>query len=230
MVWDEEAKAAQEIAKTSGKAVDAVRSTGAAIYEVFGDALREYGGTLADNVRLYRYRNALRIADEVRVLHKQRGIDTPVTLPPSAVLPLLEGASLEADEGVARLWANLIANATDPGRAQRPAKVFIEILRGLEPLDAKLLSLLAEPHILERYPMGSESVLNLGELAARLLASEVEVKLSLQTLARYGCVLDNWQQTYDDLDHGQAGFRVNNPKSNFRLSDLGRQLVEATLA
>ena len=226
---DEEAKAVQEVAKATGKTIDVVRSTGGFLDDVFGDSLRHFGGALADWLRYVRYTILLTIMDKVREIHRERALQgKPLPVPPQFALPLLDGASLEAEPTVQDLWAGLIANATDPTRALRIKKVFIEILRGLEPLDARVLECLDDPNLDDRYGIMTGATFNAAEIASRLNADDEEVKISLQTLARFGCVIDSWENTLASLDRGYSGFRVNNPKSNFRLSHLGKQLIAAT--
>jgi hypothetical protein len=226
---DEETKAAQEVAKAAGKAIDLVRSAGGFLDDVFGESLRQFGGVIADWVRYFRYRNLLTVMDKVQEIHESRATEGKMLpVPPQFALPLLDGASLESEPTIQELWAGLIANATDPNRAFRIKKVFVEILRGLEPLDAKILECLSDPRLDETYSIMAEGTFNCEVIATRLGVDIEEVKISLQTLARYGCVIDAWENTLDMLDRGYSGFRVNNPKSNFRLSHLGSQLLAAT--
>lgn len=226
---DEEAKAAQEVARTTRKGVDLLQRVGGFLDEIFGESLRQFGGAIADWVRYFRYRNLLTVMDKVHDIHQRRAMEGKVLpVPPQFALPLLDGASLEAESTIQDMWAGLIANATDPNRAFRLKKVFVEILRGLEPLDAKILECLDDPRIEEVYSITTCTTLNGEAIAGRLGVDVEEVKISLQTLARYGCVIDSWESTLDMLDRGYVGFRVNNPKANFRLSHLGRQLLAAT--
>ena len=95
-------------------------------------------------------------------------------------------------------------------------------------MDARILEFLSNPDLDEKYSPGSGTTLNADELAYSVKAVVEDVKISLQTLARYSCVIDAWENTLENLDTGYAGFRVNNPKSNFRLSHLGSLLVLAT--
>jgi hypothetical protein len=165
-------------------------------------------------------------------LHASRHLSgKTVPIPQQFALPLFESASLENEESLQELWAGLIANASDPSRKLNLKKIYIEILRGLDPMDAGVLKLLSGPDIQNLYGEKSGAHLNAEEIA-RLLGADVEdVKTSLQTLARYSCIIDTWSGvTLDELDKGYSGFRVNNPKSTFRLSHLGRQLVLATQA
>lgn len=226
---DEEAKAAQEVSKTTGRAIDLLRSAGGFLDDVFGESLRQFGGAIADWVRYFRYRNLLTIIDKVQEIHEGRALEGKLLpVPPQFALPLLDGASLEAEPTIQDLWAGLIANATDPSRAFRLKKVFVEILRGLEPLDARILECLSDPKLDERYSIMTSATFNCEAIAERLCADIEEVKISLQTLGRYGCVIHYWENTWEALDQGYSGFRVDNPKSNFRLSHLGGQLLAAT--
>jgi hypothetical protein len=65
---DEEAKAVQEVAKSTGKVRDVVQRVGAFIKSVVGDAATELGQTLGDWARFYRDKNLCRI-------QKQKGTD-----------------------------------------------------------------------------------------------------------------------------------------------------------
>ncbi|MCU1317725.1 MAG: hypothetical protein JWN63_3047 [Candidatus Acidoferrum typicum] len=233
---DEEARAVQEVAKVTGKAIDLVRSAGGLLDDVFGETLRQLGGTAADWSRYFRLRNFLLIADKAKtVLDGRRITGKLLSIPPQFALPLLDGASLEAEEDIQQLWAGLIANAVDPGRAFRIKKVFLEILRGLEPLDARIMEFLSNTKLENQHTLLEDqhtiltgATLNVDVLATRLQVDPEESKISLQTLARYGCVIDAWESTLAGLDTGYSGFRVDNPKANFRLSHLGHQLLIAT--
>jgi Abortive infection alpha len=219
----------KEIAKATGKSVDLIRSAGKFLDGIFGDTLRQVGGIPADWARYYRAVNSLRIADKVKAILDERQISgKPIPLSLQHALPLLDGASLESEDEIQNLWAALIANATDPNRALRIKKVYIEILRGLEPLDARIMEFLFNPGMDQKYSLSTGTTLNAEELAVGVQADVEDVKISLQTLARYSCAIDAWENTLESLDAGYSGFRVNNPKSNFRLSHLGMLLVLAT--
>jgi hypothetical protein len=225
---DEKAKAILEVAKTTGKAVDAIQEAGAFFNSIFGETLRQNGGITADWVRHFRYVNSLTIADKVKtILDARRMTGKPIPISLQHALPLLDGAALESEDEIQNLWSALIANAADPNRAIRIKKVYIEILRGLEPLDARIMEFLSDPKLDEKYSGGT---LNVYDLANGVQADLEDVKISLQTLARYGCVIDEWENAVENLDTGYAGFRVNNAKSNFRLAHLGVQLLAATIS
>lgn len=226
---DEEAKAVQEVAKATGKSVDLVRSTGKFLGQVLSDSMREVGGIVWDKAQYWRFLNQISIIDKVQKIRESRGIaGKPVPMPPAFALQVLDAISLESEDQIQDLWAALIANASDPTTRIRIRKVFLEILRGFEPLDAKILDYLSDPGHDNRYSFQTGAKLNAEEVASGVSADAEEVKISIQTLARYGCVIDGWEHSLESIDSGYSGFRVNNPASNFRLSHLGKELIKAT--
>ena len=74
-MFDEEAKAVQEVAKLTGKAIDVVRHAGTYHDVMFGVALRQVGGIAAESARYFQYRNALCIAVKMKVIHDARRIE-----------------------------------------------------------------------------------------------------------------------------------------------------------
>ena len=226
---DEQAKAVKEVAKSTGKAIDTVQSAGRFLTEILGGAMREVGGIGLEKAQFWRYRNQITIIDKIQAIHQKRQIEGKATpMPPAFALQALDAIALESENEIQDLWAGLIANATDPNTRIRIRKVFLEVLRGLEPLDARIMDYLCKPGHDKRYSFQTGAKLNAEELASKIEADCEEVKISLQTLARYGCIIDSWENTLDRLDYGYAGFRVSNPSSNFRLSHLGKELVKAT--
>ncbi len=71
---EEEAKAVQEVAKTAGKAIDASVRVGSFLNKIFGDAFTEIWEAFYDWAKYFRYKNLLRIQDEVEAIHRKRRI------------------------------------------------------------------------------------------------------------------------------------------------------------
>jgi hypothetical protein len=225
-------KTIQDVAKAADKALDVIKGAGGFLDDLFGRTFRELGAIPADWARLLRIRCLLLIGDKAKRLLEARGIriEQLRLIEPQLALPLLDGASLEGADSIQDLWAALIANSADPGRSVRLRKIFIEVLRSLEPTDASVLRFLSDPSLDQRYAIMTGGTVN-AEVIAREISVDIEdIKVSLQTLARYQCVIDSWESTLHGLDFGYSGFRVDNPKSNFRLSHLGKELMWATSA
>lgn len=147
---DEEAKATQEVAKTTSKALDVVSGAGSAlvgstIAAVPGDLIGVLG---ADWLHEKRRRNRARMEAKTATILDQ--IDqTRLSEPsPAMVLPLLEASSDEDREELQDLWAALLANAmVDGGRRVR--RDYFETVRRMEPMDAVVLDIISRrpnPH------------------------------------------------------------------------------------
>lgn len=224
---NETAKAAQEIAKATGKAIDLAEKAGGFIGKIVGDAVVEVGGAIHDWAKFFRYKNLLRLQDKVEDIHSARKLQGKIIpIPPRFAVPLLQAASQEDDNSIQDMWAGLIANATDPEKHLEPKKIFIEILSSLEPLDANILQYLAgQGWLMHRnIPSGGITV---NKLCATLNANEKDVQLSLQNLHRLGCIIDEYEATWDQIDTTSFGQRVTDPKTTFRPSPLGLDLLTA---
>lgn len=201
--------------------------------KVMGEPAISLGGILGDFAAEFRYRNLLRVSDWFESIIRKRRQEGKVTpIPPRLAIPLLEAASLEDDQGLQHMWAALIANSVDPERDERAPRIFIETLRQMEPLDARILGFMCEPGVTIKYyaydnPVNDSSRLNLAELVRCTDGDEETIALALQNLSRLGLVIDSWMNEGENMGRGFAGFRVHNPRSNFRPSDLGRSLHTA---
>lgn len=241
---NEQAKAIQEVAKATSKAIEVSERLGRFLHKIVGTSLEELGGTFSDWTKYYRYKNLLKLQEKVDSLHSQRGIQgNTVQIMPRHAIPLLQGASEEDDESLQNMWANLIANSTDPVKRLKLKKVFIDILKSLEPLDARVLTHLSAHSIVPwsrdredrplyppDNPPGRTSVppprMDLTFLASALSVSRDELETSLQNLARLGCVIDERRGTQDKLDISVSGLRVWDPECVFAPTPLGLELLK----
>lgn len=228
---DEEAKAAREIAKTTGIAIKAAEKLVGFLRKICGDALIETGGSLHDWAILYRYKNLLKIQDKVDEIHRNRKAEgRTIPIPPRYAIPLIQNASMEDEETLQDLWAGLMANATDQSSRLQVKKVYIEILSNLEPMDALVLGFLADrpwavvgtPH-----PRAHIEGFNLRVLSEELRVSMEDLQISIQNLARLGLLIDEKSFTWEDLNTPAIGARINDPDLNFRPSPLAASLLEA---
>ncbi|MGA2468981.1 MAG: DUF4393 domain-containing protein [Thermodesulfobacteriota bacterium] len=146
----EEAKAVQEIAKTTGKFVELFEKVGAFMSKVIGGASEQVGGILEDWTRYYRYKNLLTIRDKVDALHHRRRIEgKTIPIPLRAAIPMLEAASLEQDTTLQDVWARLIANSMDPNFSEALHPSYIEIIKQMSSDEALILNAFRE---IDGYP------------------------------------------------------------------------------
>ncbi len=224
---EEESKAVQEVAKTTGKAIEAAERVGKFLSTIFGGAFGEVGDIVHDWAKYFHYKNLLRIQDRVEAIHRERKIEgKTIPIPPRYAVPLIQSASQEDDETLQEMWAGLIANGMDPGKRLNVKKVYINILSSLEPFDVQLLNFLAAmaspiaPGLKRRN-------LNMKTLGENLSVTQKELELSLQNLARLGCVIDEFPETWDSIASSSVGIRIRDPKTTFMPSPLGYSLIEA---
>lgn len=140
---DEWAKATQEVAKASGKAVDAGRGLGSFISEFIKQPLTEQVGIWTDNLRYRRWSNQMALKRKAEAKLAELGYDVPLSDPPMSVLvPLLEAASLAEDEGLHERWVNLLLNFSNAASGVKVQRSFVSVLAALEPLDAHALQVI----------------------------------------------------------------------------------------
>lgn len=135
---DEESKARSEIARATGKAIDALSGIGGFLDRVFGDLVTDGVGLVADRLKFYRYKQAVLLAHKTDAELAARGIRTTRAVPPKIALPLIEAATVEDDDDLHTLWAKLLATAMTEGEAQVERK-YVSILADLTRADAEVL-------------------------------------------------------------------------------------------
>jgi len=111
------------------------------IKRVAGPAADEIGLTIQDSVRVYRAGRALKLFEKFTGNCHARGIN-PKRVPLKLLLPIIDAASVEEDEDLHSLWANLLTNVADPGAAPRPYRAFVEVLKQLSSEEARLFNAL----------------------------------------------------------------------------------------
>lgn len=99
---------------------------------------------LTDRIKVERLKRAIfdeqRLSELARKVNEyQEGVPvSPRLIEPKVAIPLLESATMEFDEELHTLWANLLASAMDKN-AEYVENYYIEILKNLTPEDAKSL-------------------------------------------------------------------------------------------
>jgi len=145
----ESAKAAQEVAKTAGKAIDAGRDAGGWLDRIFGEAIESTVAHLwTDRVKARRIAAAIYDWERlVKLFHKadarlqKLGKVARRIPPPKVMLPLLEHATMEHEEDLHTLYANLLATAVDED-ADEIERKFVSALAEMSGADARTLKMM----------------------------------------------------------------------------------------
>jgi hypothetical protein len=140
MIFNEsESKALEELAKTGGKALDLMEKMGAFIARLTKGTLEEGFGIFEDKLKYMRWKNQFRLIIRANEFINESGINEITRpLPLKFTIPLLQGASLEDDEYLQDLWAQLLANSVIENGIEIK-RVYIDILERLSPLEGKII-------------------------------------------------------------------------------------------
>jgi hypothetical protein len=192
---EEEAKAVQEAAKATGKAVDAAREAGGFIAKFVSGPLEQGMGIFEDHLRYMRWERQIRLMQRAKDFLQCAGLPAPTRpVPLKILIPIMQGASLEENDDLQDLWAALLVNAANTNFRNEVRRSYAAILEQLTPLDAQILN--------ELYSISFEKSQHDGIVTAELplhasiklgreeefpLPNE-EVVISLSNLARLGCL------------------------------------------
>jgi len=194
---EETAKAAQEVAKTAGKLVEAGEKFGAFISKYIHGSLEQGIGIFEDKLKYMRWERQLRLMQRATELAKNLGLAVPSrAVPMKLAIPLLQAASLEDDDFLQDMWARLLVNASDAQSGIELKRTYIDILERLMPLEAQILEKI--------YQLPFEQIQHKGVRTDGLPSvatpgqekgneddwqePSADVKLALISLAHVGCV------------------------------------------
>ena len=143
----ESAKAIQESAKTVRAGIEATQQLGNFVSRITTEPLETVMGILNDKLQFIRWERKLRLAERGREILDQRGIEGPLRpIPYKLALPIIEHASLEDNDELQDLWANLLVSAVDPKFDGLIRSAYIDIIKQLEVVDVHLLNAVYESY------------------------------------------------------------------------------------
>ncbi|HMH43603.1 MAG TPA: Abi-alpha family protein [Pyrinomonadaceae bacterium] len=135
------AKAVQETVKTVRTGIEATQQLGRFVSRITTEPLETVMGILNDKLQFMRWERKLRLAQRGREIIDKRGIEGPLRpIPYKLALPIIENASLEDNDELQDLWANLLASAVDPNFDGVIRTAYIDIIRQLEVIDVHVLN------------------------------------------------------------------------------------------
>lgn len=190
----EESKAIEEVAKTTGKAIDVAGQVGGFIAPLIKGSLEQGIGIFEDKLKYMRWERQIRLIERAKEFMKENGLDeVSRPLPLKFAVPLLQGASLEDDDYLQDMWAKLLVNSVN-NQSVELKRVYIDILERLSPLEGRILEKI--------YGLPFNEIQHAGLVAYQLPQNvtiekegtdypkldNLEVELALINLARVGCI------------------------------------------
>lgn len=194
----ETAKAVQEVAKTTGKAISAGEKFGGFISQYVEGSIEQGMGIFEDKLKYMRWERQVRLMQRAEQLSKEIGLTQPTrSIPLKLAIPLLEAASLEDDDSLQDLWTHLLVNAANAESHINLQRAYIEILKQITSLEALVLQkIYSLPYEdirhggveLEKLPHEATAGNFDSKRNQALLEPPEEVKLALSNLERLGCL------------------------------------------
>ncbi|UTW56690.1 Abi-alpha family protein [Kordiimonas sp. SCSIO 12610] len=226
----ESAKAIQEVAKTTGKAIDGLQSSGSFFGKIFGGLVEDGVGIVADKVKFMRFERAAELASKAEKILEERGIgedDLTKAVPPKTAIPLIENATLEDDDNLHDLWAKLLANAMDPNMSIEVNRIHVSLLKELEQIDVMILNTIFNDKVRTVASEKLDDVLyDKSKIIKGFNFSPEAVELSLLNLMRVGCIKPGVIVNPGIAMGGQPATAYKGTDM-FHLSQLGLNLCQA---
>lgn len=190
---EEIAKAIQESAKLGTKGLEIADKAGSFLSTVFKEPINEISGMVTDKLRFIRWKRMVEMSEEVSGILEQKQIYDTRAVPPKLALPIIEEASLEDDPDLQRLWNNLLANAMNPSFNDEIRYGFIEMIKQITGIEAKLLNMFYETLKREgkllplsnifNYSLSKEQITKLMNISDDIYAISVNNLMRMQLLS-----------------------------------------------
>ncbi len=188
---EEVAKAAAALAKFGTKTVQTTEKILKFSAKVLKQPIDDTSGIIGDRLRLFRWERQVSYVDKVNKILDDRNVNSTRPVAPKFALPILENASLEENDDLQTLWANLMANAMDPNFSDGLRIAYIEIIKNLTTLDAKLLKIFYDS-LLEDSRVNWDKILDYSltkeQLMSKLDITAANYELSIFNLFRNQCL------------------------------------------
>lgn len=212
-------KQAKDIAEAANVSVDAVAKLGGFVDNVFGNAIKNGLGLIGDKLAYYRLERAIELQHKVERRLKEKGINARKYVPVSFGLPVLEKASIEEDDGLQQLWANLLANSMDPKYEGKISRNFISILSDIEPIDARILDTVIREYLAMPQDTKDDSLFVLAKLSANMGVPLIECENVVRNLMRLGLLKPGTVQ--GGLTFGEHSVSAYKDTEMFGVTNLG---------
>jgi hypothetical protein len=213
---EESAKVVQEVAKTTGKLVDAVNDAGAFLAPHVDGILEQVVGMFTDHLKYVRGKRLVRLAHSFQQeLLAHGGVEVVRKLPLNFAIDALEQGAMEPDDDLQDIWARLLVNAVDANSEVKPRRAYISIIKDLSPLDALILEQIYAVDIgrhqkaIVTYELPSRAYPAIDIDLKTLPKPSEEVKVALANLERLGLISygASWGggEVFDLVNHSTAG-------------------------
>jgi len=229
---EEIAKAIQKASDLGVKAIETTEKVGGFFAQVFKEPITEVAGMLTDRLKFARWTRLVDMQSQVNEILSNRHISDTRSVPPKLALPLLEEASLEDDTDLQKLWSHLLANAMDPSFSGDLRTGFVEMIKGLTALDAKILEFFYQVLMREGHLSPLEGViqhsLKKEQIMQALSITEADYQVSAFNLMRVQCIAPAVLKT-SGISFGDEATTIYKGIDAVTLTPLGVKFAQACM-
>ena len=187
------AEAAKEMSIAAQKGIDLTNKFGSFIGKFVAAPLEEASGHITDKIKYLRWENRLALMVKAEKRLQELNINTFRQIPLKIALPLIENASLEDDDSLQQLWANLLVNYSNGDSGIDLSFAYIDLLKNISPLEVKILKeiyLIKDTDSIHKsiktknLPTSAEYVTGLEKLTEEVFEIQPNIQLALDNLHR----------------------------------------------
>ena len=148
--FEKEAEAVKAVAELGTESLKTIQKAGGFFRDIIGDGLHDWAALkFSDRQKfkraaaaVYDYDNIIRIAHKVDQKLLRDGVTTRAAIAPKLGIEFLNHASLEYDDSIQDLYAELYANAVNPDKKEQVEVKHIHTLKSLTGDDLRELKIL----------------------------------------------------------------------------------------
>lgn len=173
------------------------------LQKLIGHSVDEMGLLFADNVKLWRLKNQIRNLEKVKKIVEEENLNLKqINL--KVLVPYLDAVSLEDDETLQDIWANLFTNYIDFSK-NLTLSVYPDILKQLSTREVGILKFMQTNGklIIEGYSANKEIQCSSEELSNLLRLSLIQETLEI---SQYGGDIDEstgqWKWDFEEVASG----------------------------
>jgi hypothetical protein len=128
---------------------------------LFGGSVEQIGGAWEDRLKVRRQIRRIKLMKKLQEAIEDAGF-APNSIQDAIWIPALQEASLQDDDTLQTMWANILANAADPRGTKTIEPIFIEMLKGLTSREVRFLDVLTrDTNNIENLEMSEVGLANL---------------------------------------------------------------------
>ena len=158
---------------------------------VFGDTIADGAGIIGDRLKYHRFNNAIALHQNAVKNLEKKGVDPTNynTIAAKIGIPLIENATLEDNDELSTLWANLLTNALDPNFSGDISIMHVSLLKEMMPVDVKILHIIynEKQHSFLKSKL-DDVRFSRARIAESLKTDIDKIEISLLNLMRLGCI------------------------------------------